>query len=217
MVAIDGPSGAGKSTAAKALARRLGFTFVNTGAMYRALAWKALKSGTSLDDGAALTELLRGTRVELVDGGLGVRLDGVDVTGAIRSEEVSAAASHVSVHTAVRREMVSRQRELGRDGGVVLDGRDIGTAVFPDAEVKFFVDADPRRRAERRHQELRASGPAASPAEIERDIRARDAKDTTRPDSPLVRTPDAVYLDTTELTPEAVVERMLAVVRARLP
>lgn len=217
VIAIDGPSGAGKSTAAKALARRLGYTFVDTGAMYRALAWKALRQGVSLGDAERLLELLRATGIELREGGLQVLLDGADVSAEIRSREVSAAASHVSVHPELRREMVARQRELGRAGGVVLDGRDIGSAVFPDAEVKFYLDADARRRARRRHAELAERGPSPSEAEIEREIRERDHKDSTRPDSPLTLTADAVRLDTTELSPEAVVERMLEVVRSRLP
>lgn len=216
IVAIDGPSGAGKSTAAKALARRLGYTFIDTGAMYRALAWKALLRGIFLDDAAGLARLLQETRIELSDGGRAVMLDGTDVTEALRSREVSAAASHVSVHPPVRREMVARQQELGRAGGVVLDGRDTGTAVFPDAEVKFYVDADPRARAERRYAELSLKGPSPSVAEIERELLERDRKDSTRPDSPLTRTPDAVFLETTGLAPEQVVERMLEVVRSRL-
>lgn len=217
VVAIDGPSGAGKSTAARALAQRLGYTFVDTGAMYRALALKALRAGVSLEDGERLAALLRATRIELVDGGRGVLLDGAPVGTEIRTREVSAGASHVSVHTVVRREMVARQQELGRDGGVVLDGRDIGSAVFPDAEVKFYVDADPRQRARRRHAELEAAhGPSPSVAEIEREIRERDLLDSTRPDSPLTLTQDAVRLDTTSLSPEAVVSLMLETVRARM-
>jgi cytidylate kinase len=216
VIAVDGPSGAGKSTAAKALARALGYTFVDTGAMYRALAWKALRAGVSLDDEARLAELVHETRIELTGGGRGVRVDGADASEAIRTREVSAAASHVSVHPQVRREMVARQRELGSQGGVVLDGRDIGSAVFPDAEMKFYLDADPRQRAERRHAELSRIGPCPSVAEIEREIRERDRKDMTRPDSPLVQAADAVLLDTTSLTPDAVVERMLEAVRRRL-
>ena len=216
IVAIDGPSGAGKSTAAKALARRLDYTFIDTGAMYRALAWKALSRGVPLDDAERLLSLLRETRIELRDAGLGVILDGVPVTREIRTQAVSAAASHVSIHPQVRREMVARQQELGKDGGVVLDGRDIGTAVFPSAEVKFYVDADPGQRAQRRQAELQAKGPCASVAEIEREIRERDRKDSTRPDSPLTRTEDAVYLDTTGLPPDEVVRCMLEVVQSRL-
>jgi cytidylate kinase len=183
--------------------------------MYRALAWKALQHGVSPDDGAGLAALLHDTRIELGDRGRAVRVDGADATEAIRTREVSAAASHVSVHPQVRREMVARQRELGRDGAVVLDGRDIGTAVFPDAELKFYVDAEPLRRAERRHAELLEAGACPSVAEIEREIRERDRKDMTRTDSPLVRAADAILLDTTGLSPDAVVERMLEAARAR--
>jgi CMP/dCMP kinase len=215
VVAIDGPSGAGKSTAGRALAERLGYVFLDTGAMYRALGLKALRRGLSLDDATRLTELARVTRVELIEGGLGVRLDGEDVTPLIRTQEVSDAASRLSVHSGVRREMVARQRELGQGGGVVLDGRDIGTAVFPSADVKFYVDAEPARRAVRRAEELRIRGGGTDSAVIEREIRERDALDMSRPDSPLTRAPDAVYLDTTNLTPEDVVERMLEIVAAK--
>lgn len=216
VIAVDGPSGAGKSTAAKSLARRLGYTFIDTGAMYRALAWKALQRGVFLDDAASLARLLADTRIELRDGGRGVLMDGEDVTEALRTREVSAAASHVSVHPPVRREMVARQQQLGSQGGVVLDGRDIGSAVFPDAEVKFYVDADPRARAQRRFAELSSKGPCPSVAEIEREMLERDRKDSTRADSPLTRTADAVLLETTGLAPEQVVDRMLEVVRSRM-
>lgn len=215
VIAIDGPSGAGKSTAGRALAEKLGYVFLDTGAMYRALGLKALRRGLSLDDALRLTELARVTRIELVDGGRRVRLDGEDVTELIRTQEVSGAASRLSVHTGVRREMVARQRELGQGGGVVLDGRDIGTAVFPSADVKFYVDADPSRRAIRRAAELNVGGASTDAALIEREIRERDALDMSRPDSPLTRAPDAVHLDTTNLTPEEVLERMVAMVEAK--
>ena len=215
VIAIDGPSGAGKSTAARLLARRLGYLFVDTGAMYRALALKALRGGTPLDDEGSLAARLGATRIELRELGSAVELDGRPVTADIRTQEVSEAASRVSVHPGVRREMVARQRELGRSGGVVLDGRDIGTAVFPDAEAKFFVDADARERALRRHAELRATGVDVDLALIEREIRERDHNDSTRSDSPLTRAPDALLIDTTHLGPEAVVERMLEVVKRR--
>lgn len=216
VVAIDGPSGAGKSTAGRALAAHLGYLFIDTGAMYRALALKATRAG--IDSGAelALAGLLQASRIELRDGGRQVLLDGEDVTFPIRAREVSAAASRVSVHPAVRREMVARQREFGRDGGVVLDGRDIGTAVFPDADVKFYVDADVQHRAERRQSELTATGVSADLAAIESEIRERDHADMTRTDSPLTRAADALLLDTTELTPEQVLGRMLEVVASRV-
>jgi cytidylate kinase len=216
VIAIDGPSGAGKSTAGRALAEELGYTFIDTGAMYRALALQALRAGVPLDHEAALAELARRTRIDLGQGGRSVMVDGEDVTQAIRSREVSAASSRVSAHPGVRRELAARQRELGRDGGVVLDGRDIGTAVFPDAEVKFYVDADARKRAQRRHDELARAGVLSDLAAIEREIRARDHADSTRTDSPLTRTPDAVYIDTTSLALEDVVERMRTAVEQTL-
>jgi len=215
VVAIDGPSGAGKSTAGRALAERLGYTYIDTGAMYRALALKALRAGASLDSDPELSALARETRIELVEGGRQVLLDGEEVTAAIRTPEVSAAASRVSTHAGVRRDMVERQRALGQEGAVVLDGRDIGTAVFPDAEVKFFLDADPTQRARRRHAELQKAGAAISLEAVEREVRARDHNDTHRTESPLVRASDALDLDTTGLATRAVLERMLAMVYAR--
>jgi cytidylate kinase len=215
VVAIDGPSGAGKSTAGRALAARLSYTYIDTGAMYRALALSASRSGVSLDAEEALASLCRASSIQLTDGGRRVLLDGWDVTAEIRSREISRASSLVSVHPGVRVEMVARQRELGREGGVVIDGRDIGSAVFPDAEVKFYLDAIPGERAQRRLAELRASGSDASFDAVEREVRERDYTDTHRAESPLVRAWDALALDTTKLTPEEVVERMLAAVRAR--
>ena len=215
VVAIDGPSGAGKSTAGRTLAARLGYTYIDTGAMYRALALKASRAGVSLDSEEALASLCRASSIQLMDGGRRVLLDGDDVTAEVRSREISRASSLVSVHPGVRVEMVARQRELGRDGGVVLDGRDIGSAVFPDADVKFYLDANPGERAQRRLAELRASGSDASFDAVEREVRERDYTDTHRAESPLVRAWDALALDTTKLSPEEVVERMLAAVRAR--
>jgi CMP/dCMP kinase len=217
VIAIDGPSGAGKSTAGRALAERFGYLFLDTGAMYRALALQALRRGIALDDEEGLAGLAAGVRIDFEPGGHGVRLDGEDVSAAIRGRDVTVAASRVSAHPRVRREMVARQRELGRQGGVVLDGRDIGTAVFPDADVKFFLDADPRRRALRRHRELTEAGAAADVDAIEHEIRARDEADTRRRDSPLTRAPDAVAFDTTELEAAEVVERMAEVVRRLQP
>jgi cytidylate kinase len=213
VVAIDGPSGAGKSSAGRALAAQLGYTYIDTGAMYRALALKASRAGVSLDSEEALASLLRASSIELADGGRRVLLDHNDVTADARSREISRASSLVSVHPGVRVEMVARQREMGKDGGVVLDGRDIGTAVFPDADVKFYVDADPSRRALRRHAELAAAGVPADLDAIEREIRERDHADSTRADSPLTRAPGAIAIDTTAHTPDEVVERMLDAVR----
>jgi cytidylate kinase len=216
VIAIDGPSGAGKSTAGRALAARLGYVFIDTGAMYRALALKAMRARVDFAVELALAGLLQASRIELSDSGRQVLLDGEDVTLEVRAREVSAAASRVSAHPAVRREMVTRQREFGRQGGVVLDGRDIGSAVFPDADVKFYVDADVRHRAERRQRELEAAGALADFAAIEQEIRERDHADMTRSDSPLTRAADAILIDTTDLTRQQVLERMLEVVNERL-
>jgi cytidylate kinase len=213
VVAIDGPSGAGKSTAGRAVAERLGYVFLDTGAMYRALALAALRADVPLDDAAAVASLAARLRLDLRPGGA-VILDGEDVTSALRTQEVGAAASRVSVHPPVRRHMVARQREMGQAGGVVMDGRDIGTAVFPDADVKFYVDAHPRQRATRRHEELAQRGQASDLDTIEREIRERDHADSTRAESPLTRAPDAIHLDTTELGLDEVVRRMLSAVEA---
>jgi cytidylate kinase len=211
VIAIDGPSGAGKSTAGRAVAARLGYVFLDTGAMYRALALAALRARVPLDDATAVATLATRLRLDLQPGGA-VILDGEDVTAALRTQEVGAAASRVSVHPPVRRHMVARQREMGQAGGVVMDGRDIGTAVFPDADVKFYVDAHPRQRATRRHEELAQRGQASDLDTIEREIRERDHADSTRAESPLTRAPDAIHLDTTELGLDEVVRRMLAAV-----
>jgi cytidylate kinase len=215
VVAIDGPSGAGKSTVGRTLAQRLGYTFIDTGAMYRAIAWRAHALGVALDDAIALGEMAASTRIELVGSPPRVFVDGSEITADIRTQAASQAASRVSAHPAVRRALVARQRELGRDGGVVMDGRDIGSVVFPDAEVKVYLDASPRQRADRRHRELAGTDIASDVDTIERQIRARDEADSTRADSPLTRLPDALYVDSSALTPEQVVERLLAVVHAR--
>ena len=211
IIAIDGPSGAGKSTAGRAVAERLGYVFLDTGAMYRALALAALQGGVPLEDEAAMAALAERVSIVLEPGGA-VILDGRDVSSLLRSQEVGAAASRLSVHPRVRRHLVARQREMGGEGGVVMDGRDIGTAVFPDADVKFYVDAHPRQRATRRHEELSQRGIAADLDRIEKEIRARDHADSTRAESPLTRAADAIHLDTTALGLSEVVRRMLAAV-----
>jgi cytidylate kinase len=216
VIALDGPSGAGKSSAGRALAARLGYVYVDTGAMYRALALKALREGIDLSSEGSLAALLRSSTIELGAGDAGrVSLDGTDVSHAIRSPEVSAAASQVSVHPDVRREMVARQRVLGEQGGIVMDGRDIGTKVFPDAELKFYVDADPSMRARRRHAELTEAGSTLSLEEVERELRERDHADTNRVESPLTRAEDSVLVDTTALTPQGVIDALLAVFERR--
>jgi CMP/dCMP kinase len=218
VIALDGPSGAGKSSAGRDLAARLGYVYVDTGAMYRALALKALREGVALSAGGPLGALFRASTIELVAGEAGrVQLDGVDVSAAIRTPEVTSAASQVSVHPEVRREMVARQRILGELGGIVMDGRDIGTKVFPDAELKFYVDADPQSRARRRHAELAEAGAAVSLDDVERDLRERDHADMNRAESPLTRAGDSVLVDTTSLTPKGVIDALLAVFNGKAP
>lgn len=215
VIAIDGPSGAGKSTVGRALAEQLAYTYLDTGAMYRAVAVLALEQRIPLDDETALTDAAASALISF-DGHGRVFLGGRDVTDAIRTREATQAASTVAKAGGVRRELVRRQQELGREGGVVLDGRDIGSVVFPDAEVKFYLDAAPEKRAGRRFDELTAKGQEASFDAILQDIRARDHQDMTRQDSPLVRCADAIYVDTTELDSADVIDNLDAQVRGRI-
>src|SRR5262245_18977012 len=164
IIAIDGPAGAGKSTVARAVARRLGYLFINTGAMYRAVAWKALREGVSLDDAGAVGKLAGESLIELTGGvdSMRVLIDGRDITGEIATPQIGVAASAVSTISAVRRAMVALQQRIGREGGAVMEGRDIGTQVFPDAEVKIYLDASPQARAQRRYDEDLARGVAVA-------------------------------------------------------
>jgi cytidylate kinase len=219
-VAIDGPSGAGKSTIARRLARHFGLLNLETGAMYRAFALKALRAGLPLDESAALEELTAETTIDLEPGDEDNRvlLDGEDVTGQLRNQIVTDAASRVSVFPAIRAWMVSLQQQLGEKGGVVMEGRDIGTVVFPHAEVKIFLDAAPEVRGMRRYDQLGgvASKPQVQPDEVIRDLRARDQRDRNRADSPLKPASDSVILDSTEMTLEEVVQAAAAIVTAKL-
>lgn len=216
VVALDGPSGAGKSTIGRALADALGYTYLDTGAMYRALAVRALETGIAVDDEPGLARMAAEARIAFDATGKRVTLDGRDVSEDIRSREATRVASAVAKVGAVRRELVRRQQELGRPGGVVLDGRDIGSVVFPDAEAKFYLDAAPEQRARRRFDEITAKGQNASYEAILDDIRARDLQDMTRADSPLVCVADAIRVDTTAMTPEEVVAHILGLVRDRI-
>ncbi|HEY2496824.1 MAG TPA: (d)CMP kinase [Candidatus Angelobacter sp.] len=216
VIAIDGPAGSGKSTLAALLARKYNYTNIETGAMYRALAYKALKQGVSLDDENRLAALAEQSKIELVPNPEGNRvlLDGVDVSDRLRSQEVTDAASRVSVHPAVRAWMVDSQRSMGAGGGIVMEGRDIGTKVFPDAEVKIFLDAAPEIRGSRRF--LQSPAAAAPEAAVVAELHARDERDRTRANSPLVPAPDAVVIDSTHLTLDQVLARSVELIDARL-
>lgn len=210
-VAIDGPAGAGKSTVARAVATALGFRYLDTGAMYRAVAVAALDSGVDMDDGGALGELVRRTRLEL--DGEAVRVDGRDVTSRLRTKDVTAAAARVAKHATVREELVGLQRELALSDDVVMEGRDIGTEVLPEAEVKIFLTASLGERATRRAKELGLADDLTTMTEIQRDIERRDRSDMEREHSPLIQAPDASVVDTTGMALEEVVERIAEIVR----
>ncbi len=214
VVAIDGPSGAGKSTIAKRLAERLGFTYIDTGAMYRAVALWGLRQNVDMTDMHRMEQLALAAEIELAPGR--IQLNGEDVTEAIRVAEVSSGASRIATMPGVRRALVAKQRSIGERSSVVMEGRDIGTVVFPQAQVKIFLDARPDERVRRRLQEVRAKGEAISEPELAAQLEERDRRDSTRAEAPLAQAPDAVYLDSTTLGIEAVEEAILKVVRARL-
>ena len=224
VVAIDGPAGAGKSTVARSLAQRFGLLNLETGAMYRAFGLKALRAGLSLDESGDLEKLAAETSIRLEPGEAENRvlLDGEDVTGLIRNPLVTEAASQVSVFPKIRAWMVGLQQQLGAEGGVVMEGRDIGTVVFPHAEVKIFLDAAPEVRGQRRYDQIsgppgdQAAAAVSTPEEILRDLRARDERDRNRVDSPLRPAADAVLLDSTHLTLEEVVAQAARIVEEKL-
>jgi len=213
VVAVDGPAGAGKSSACRALARRLGFTYVDTGAMYRAVGVLAAELGIDPDDADALARLV--ARLDIALAGERLLVTGRDLSVAIRRPEAGELASRVSTQPVVRQRLVALQRALGAAGGVVMEGRDIGTVVFPDAPVKLYLDAKPAARAARRAAELRARGETVDETALARELAERDRRDAGRTHSPLRPAPDAVVLDTTLLTLEQVVDGMERVVRAR--
>jgi len=217
IIAVDGPAGAGKSTIASRLARKLGYVNLESGAMYRALALKAIEWDISFDDGPALRKLAESSRIALEPtlGGNRVLLDGKDVSSRIRERDVTEAASRVSVHPAVREWMVARQQKMGKDGGVVMEGRDIGTKVFPHADLKIFLDADPVVREQRRLDQQHVKGPSAQ--SIATELRERDRRDRTRATSPLVPAPDAVIIDSTNLSEDQVLSRVDELLRGKLP
>lgn len=211
IIAVDGPSGAGKSTVARILAKKLAFLYIDTGAMYRALTLKALESNAPVDDENEIFELARSTKIDLrnnADGSLTVFLDGRDVSLDIRKPRITRFVSDIAKIKEVRRILVDIQRQLGQRGDCILDGRDIGTVVFPDAEIKFFIDASAQERVNRRFKELTGLGQAVSEDDVSKDLSNRDKIDSTRQASPLRKAADAIYIDTTGLSIEEVVEKM---------
>jgi cytidylate kinase len=217
IIAIDGPSGAGKSTLGRMLARALNLLYLDTGAMYRAAALAVLRSRVSTQEPALVASVVERANINLAGDpdSLRVMLDGRDVSDEIRTAEVSQSASVISTIPEVRRTLVQRQREMGAHGGVVLDGRDIGTIVFPDADVKFFLTARPEERAQRRYEEERLRARDVTFEQTLLDINQRDRRDSTRQTSPLAIADDAIVLDSTELSIEQVFERMMNAIRER--
>lgn len=212
IIAIDGPAGAGKSTVAKLLAKQMGFLYIDTGAMYRALTLKALRKAIDISNAVQLTRLAKNTRIDLEnnpDGSIKVLLDNEDVSINIRKPEITQFVSDIAKVEGVRKEMLHLQRRFGSRASSVLDGRDIGTVVFPNADKKFFLDAEFKERVSRRHKELRESRQAVTAEEVEKDLKNRDTIDSSRKCAPLKKAPDALYVDTTKMTIEEVVDTLL--------
>lgn len=213
IIAIDGPAGAGKTTAAKNLAARLNLVYLDTGATFRAIALKALRSGVGVDDGPGLAALAADTELRFAgERSERIYMDGEDVSDAIRTQEVASASSAVAVHQALRERLTALWRALASGGGIVMEGRDIGTAVFPDADVKFYLDARPEARARRRFEE-RASVESITLERVISDLARRDRTDSSRAHAPLRKAEDAVLVDTSDLSPDETLDRLIAEVR----
>lgn len=215
IVAVDGPAGSGKSTAARILAKRLGFLYIDTGAMYRALTLKVLENNISIKDEQKIIQLAESVKIELRNSSEGLRviLDGRDVSLEIRTGQITKIVSDIAKIKEVRQILVKMQRELGQRGDCILDGRDIGTVVFPDAEKKFFVDASAGERVSRRFKELKGLNQDITETDVAKDLANRDKIDSTRAASPLKQAPDAVYIDTTTLSIDQVVEKMMGLIK----
>ncbi|MDH5173731.1 MAG: (d)CMP kinase [Elusimicrobiota bacterium] len=217
VIAIDGPAGAGKTTIARIVSKKLGYNYIDTGGMYRAISWKAFRKKIDLESKEELIRMVRNSKIELKSraGTVRVHLDGKDVTNKIRSKRVTEGASILAKIPEAREELVKIQRRLGSSGGIVVEGRDIGTVVFPGADYKFYLDASIKERALRRYRELKAKGEKGDLAELEKAIRSRDRRDRTRGVAPLKIAPDAVVIDSTDMSKKEVVEFILKKIQER--